>query len=380
VTRLARRAARPPRRALRRPRGRLRDGVVAWLLLAAAAGCESPANSAHPSSGPPAINVEIAPVVETGIRDTVALVGQLEAEESVVLKPETAAVVQEVFFEDGDRVRTGQVLLQMRDGEERAHLREAAARLTLAEDEYARTKQLAAKNTVSAAELDRATATAEAARARRDLAEVELDRMTIRAPFDGVLGAREVSPGDRVSKSTALVRIDAVDRLRLRFTVPELAVTAMRVGSPVVVSVAPFPGEDFAGQVYFVAPTLDPASRRLELKAWVANGDRRLRPGLFANIQLEVARRDNALVIPESALAYDADGVFVWRIGAGETAERVPVTIGIRETGRVEVVAGLAAGDRVVSAGTHKVGPGAVVRNVAPPPTAPPAAGGGAAQ
>jgi len=113
VTRLARRAARPPRRALRRPRGRLRDGVVAWLLLAAAAGCESPANSAHPSSGPPAINVEIAPVVETGIRDTVALVGQLEAEESVVLKPETAAVVQEVFFEDGDRVRTGQVLLQM---------------------------------------------------------------------------------------------------------------------------------------------------------------------------------------------------------------------------------------------------------------------------
>ena len=93
-----------------------------------------------------------------------------------------------------------------------------------------------------------------------------------------------------------------------------------------------------------------------------------------------MARRDDALVIPESALAYDADGVFVWRVGAGETAERVPVTIGIRETGRVEVVSGLAAGDRIVSAGTHKVGPGVVVRNVAPPPTAPAASGGGAAQ
>ena len=150
----------------------------------------------------------------------------------------------------------------------------------------------------------------------------------------------------------------------------------MRVGSPVWSSVAPFPDEHFAGQVYFVAPTLDPASRRLLLKAWVANRDRRLRPGLFANIQLEVARRDNALVVPESALAYDADGAFVWRVGAGETAERVPVTIGIRETGRVEVVSGLAAGDRIVSAGTHKVGPGAVVRNVAPPPTAPAASGG----
>jgi multidrug efflux pump subunit AcrA (membrane-fusion protein) len=241
VTRLARRAARPPRRALRRPRGRLRDGVVAWLLLAAAAGCESPANSAHPSSGPPAINVEIAPVVETGIRDTVALVGQLEAEESVVLKPETAAVVQEVFFEDGDRVRTGQVLLQMRDGEERAHLREAAARLTLAEDEYARTKQLAAKNTVSAAELDRANrhrrGGAGAARPGGGRARSDDDPGAVRRGAGRPRGVAR----DRVSKSTALVRIDAVDRLRLRFTVPELAVTAMRVGSPVVVSVAPFP-------------------------------------------------------------------------------------------------------------------------------------------
>jgi membrane fusion protein, multidrug efflux system len=356
--------------------------VVAWLLLVAVTGCESPAKSAHTASGPPPINVEIAPVEQRPISDTVALVGQLEPEESVVLKPEISAVVQEVFFEDGDRVKSGQVLLQMRDGEERAHLREAAAQLTLAEDEYSRTKQLAAKKTVSASELDRATATAEAARARRDLAEVELARMTIRAPFDGFLGAREVSPGDRVSKTTPLVRIDAVDRLRLRFTVPELALTAMRVGSTVGVSVAPFPGETFSGQVYFVAPTLDPTSRRLELKAWIANDDHRLRPGLFANIALEVARREDALVIPESALAYDADGAFVWRVGAGDTAERVPVTIGIREAGRVEVATGLAAGDRVVSAGTHKVAPGAVVHDVPPPPSTTPAvsAGDGAAQ
>jgi membrane fusion protein (multidrug efflux system) len=184
--------------------------------------------------------------------------------------------VQEVFFEDGDRVRTGQVPLQMRDGGRPSARSGGGADAT--EDEYARTT-LAAKTPVGGRARSRRTA--EAARARRDLAEVELDRMTIRAPFDGVLGAREVSPGDRVSKSTALIRIDAVDRLRLRFSVPELAVTAMRVGSPVVVSVAPFPGEHFAGQVYFVAPTLDPASRRLQLKG-VANGDRRLRPGLFA--------------------------------------------------------------------------------------------------
>ena len=360
---------------------RLCGSGVALLVLVSASACRSPGNSAPQAAGPPPVNVELAPVVQTAIRDTVDLVGQLEAEESVVLKAETSGVVAIVSFEDGDRVRAGQVLLQLRDGEERARLHEAAAQLTLAEDEYARTKALAEKKTVSAAELDRATANAEAARARRDLAQVELDRMTIRAPFDGSLGAREVSPGDRVSKTTALVRIDAVDRLRLMFTVPELAITAMRAGSPVAISVAAFPGERFAGQVYFIAPTLDAASRRLPLKAWVSNDDHRLRPGMFANIGLEVARRDDALVIPESALAYDADGAFVWRIGAGDTAQRVPVKIGIREAGRVEVTDGLAAGDRIVSAGTHKVAPGAVVHDVPPPATTPaPSGDGGAAE
>jgi membrane fusion protein (multidrug efflux system) len=355
-------------------------GLVAASVLLGLAGCESPASSAHTAAGPPPVSVELAPVQRTAIRDTVDLVGQLEAEESVVLKPETSGVVATVAFEDGDAVRAGQVLLQLRDGEQRARLHETEAELTLAEDEYRRTRALAEKQTVSAAELDRATATVEAARARRDLAQVELDRMTIRAPFDGLLGARQVSPGDRVSKTTALVRIDAVDRLRLLFTVPELAVTAMRLGSPVAVAVAAYPGETFPGQVYFVAPALDPASRRLPLKAWVGNGDHRLRPGMFANIRLEVARRDDALVIPESALAYDADGPFVWRIGDGDTAQRVPVRIGIREAGRVEVTDGLAAGDRIVAAGTHKVAPGAVVREVPPPPTLAAPAGAGAAQ
>lgn len=344
---------------------------VVPLLFALLAACGSPAKSAHSNGGPPPVNVEVATVEAASISEIVDLVGQFEAEESVVLKPEISGVVDEVFFLEGDRVPAGEPLFHLRDGEERARLRETTAELTLAEDEYKRTKALAEKQTVSASELDRATATAESARARRDLAEVALERMVIRAPFDGVLGARHVSPGDRVSKSTELVRIDALDRLRLLFSVPEIGVNAMRVGSPVAVAVAPYPDERFAGEVYFVAPTLDPTSRRLLLKAWVANADHRLRPGLFANITLEVARRDHTLVIPESALAYDADGPFVWRAGAGDAAERVPVRIGIRERGRVEVTAGLAAGDRIVAAGTHKVAPGAVLKAVAPAPPAP---------
>jgi membrane fusion protein (multidrug efflux system) len=331
------------------------------------AGCGTPAGSSpQQPSGPPPVAVEVVGVTRQTVADVVDLVGQLEAEESVLLKAETSGVIDGVEFQEGDEVAKGTVLYRLRDAEQRARLHEAEAQLTLAREDHARTKALAAQKTVSPSELDRATANLEAARARRDLAAVELERMTIRAPFDGVLGAREVSPGDRVNRDTVLVRIDAIDRLRLLFTVPEIAVNSMRAGSTVEIAVAPYPDRRFPGEVYFVAPTLDPTNRRLLLKAWVPNPAHMLRPGLFANIRLEVARREDALVVPESAVAYDADGVFVWRVTPAHTAERVPVELGIRQAGAVELLSGVAAGDRVVSAGTHKLAPGAVVREAAP--------------
>lgn len=358
---------------------------LAGVLLVALHACGEPASSTNHTAGPPPIAVEIAPVARAAITDVVALVGQLEPEESVVLTSEVTGVIESVNFEDGDRVREGDLLFQLRDALERARLREAAAELTLAEDEFRRTKALAERKTVSVAELDRATAALGAAQARRDLFQAEVERMRILAPFDGVLGARQVSPGDRVSDTTPLVRIDAIARLRLAFTVPEITVEAMQVGSPVTIAVAPFPSERFPGEVYFVAPALDPNTRRLLLKAWVPNPDHRLRPGLFANIDLVLAEHPDATVVPESAVAYDAEGAFVWRVSPTNTVERVPVALGIRQQGRVEITAGVTPGERIVVAGTHKVSPGAVVEAAPPVPELPAAThaaqgGGGAGQ
>jgi membrane fusion protein (multidrug efflux system) len=213
---------------------------------------------------------------------------------------------------------------------------------------------------------------------------VALDRTEIRAPFDGILGRRTVSPGDRVTperfgggEGTGLVQIDAVATLKLVFTVPEIAIAAVRPDMPLAISVAPFPGETFPGQVYFTAPALDPQNRRLVLKGRVPNPDRRLMPGMFANIRVEAAQHENALVVPASALVHEGDGVFVWRLDQAGAAERVAVSTGIRIDGRIEIVSGLRAGDRVVSAGTHKVSPGAPLRvaettDRAAPPTATP--------
>lgn len=357
--------------------------LVAGALLAASA-CGEPASSTGRRAGPPPMAVEIGSVERAAMRDVVALVGQLEAEESVVLTSEVSGVIESVAFSDGQRVRAGELLFQLRDAPERARLAEAEAELRLAEDEFRRTKALADKKTVSVAELDRATATLAAAQARRDLARAELDRLRIVAPFDGVLGARMVSPGDRVGDSTPLVRIDAIDRLRLAFTVPEIAIEAMQVGRPVSIAVAPFPGERFDGEVYFVAAAVDPNTRRLLLKAWVPNAEHRLRPGLFANIDLVIAEHPDATVVPEAAVAYDADGPFVWRVTPADTVERIPVTLGLRQEGRVEITAGLEPGTRIVTAGTHKVSPGAVVQAAAPvdapTDTTHATAGGGAGQ
>jgi membrane fusion protein (multidrug efflux system) len=192
-----------------------------------------------------------------------------------------------------------------------------------------------------------------------------MERTEIRAPFDGVLGARLVSPGDRVDRDTDLVPLASVDPLRLVFTLPEIALAIARPGTAVRAAVAPFPNESFAGKVYFVAPSLDPRTRRLLLKAWVANPEGRLRPGLFANIRVQIARHDDALTVPETAVAYDTHGPHVWRVGTDDHAERVPVGVGIREGGHVEIVTGdLAEHDRIVSAGTHKVFAGATIRAV----------------
>jgi len=352
---------------------RVPPSAAATLVAAALAGLALASCGDAPSTAKhdvPPVAVEMITVEPSSIHETIDLVGQLEADESVLLKPETRGVIATIEFREGQEVERGSLLIRLRDEEQQARLAEAVANLMLAEDDHQRAQALAKQRTLSPAELDAATSRMNAARARRDLAQVALDRTEIRAPFDGVLGARLVSPGDRVDDDTDLVRIDALSRLRLLFAVPEVGVALARVGLQLQIEVAAFRGQTFPGEVYFVAPSLDPANRRLLMKAFVPNESRRLRPGFFANIQLEMPRHDDAIVVPESAIAYDAAGPFVWRVGEDGIATHVPVKIGVRREGQVEITAGLAAGARIVSAGTHKVASGAAVRAVQAPDAA----------
>jgi len=140
-----------------------------------------------------------------------------------------------------------------------------------------------------------------------------------------------------------------------------------RPGIPIEFGVAPYPDREFTGEVYFVSPTLDPETRRLLVKAWVENAEHRLRPGLFTTVRAEVGRKEDALLVPEAAVALDREGAFVWRVTPEDRAERAPVDTGLRVEGRVEITSGLRPGDRVVAAGINKVSAGDRVRSSSPP-------------
>lgn len=344
--------------------------MIRPLLAAIAAatllgGCSKEGAKAPPAMPP--VFVETTVVNPGPIRDFAALVGQLEAEESVEIRPEMSGVVAEILFEEGAFVQAGTLLVWLRDDERKAELAAAEARERLAADTHRRFRQLAEEQVTSAWELERVSRELDVAHAEVESARVRLDRTRIRAPFSGKLGARKVSPGARVTDANPLVELHATERLRVVFSVPERYAPAARVAVPLEVAVAAYPDEWFAGEVYFVAPAVDPASRQRLLKGWVPNSLGRLWPGQFARIRTEIARHDQALVVPDSALAYDGQAAFVWRVGAERKAERVAVETGLRQEGWIEIRKGVNAGDEVVVAGTNKIFPGATLMTGPPP-------------
>jgi len=345
---------------------RARAAAVAAALAALAAGCGGGGADVADASDATPVTVEAARVEPESLRDVATFGGQLSAENSVKVKVETGGIVEAILFTEGQAAAQGDVLVQLRDDEQVARLREAEAMLRLARHVDSRTKELANREAVSEAQQDRVAADLAVAEARVDVARVAFERTRVRAPFDGVVGMRLVAPGDRVTNKDALVQIDAMDRLQVTFAIAEVGILFARVGAPVEVRVSPYPDEVFPGEVFFVSPSIEPATRRVIVKAWVPNAHRRLRPGLFANVDLEVGQREQALVVPESAVVFDREGTYVWKLDGENVPAKVPVQIGLRRNGRVEVTLGLQPGDTIVTTGTHKVMAGKKVALAAP--------------
>ena len=330
--------------------------------------------AAAPASGAGGGGAQAAPVVvEThtvqtrALADDVSAVGSLVSNESVVLRPEVSGRIEMIRFRDGETVRRGAVLVELDAAVERAELQQARANLTLAESNFRRTQDLFGRKFVSQSSLDDARAKLEVARAGLALAQARLARMQIRAPFDGVVGIRSVSPGDFVQDGDALINIEDIATLKLDFRLPELYLDRVRPGQALELSSDVLPGEIHTATVEAIDPLVDAQGRAVRLRASLVNPDMRLRPGVFARVRLILAERAAVPVVPEAALVpAPGNTQFVYRVEDGKV-QRVNVTTGQRRDAMVEVVDGLAPGAVVVTAGQLKLRDGAAVKVAAAP-------------
>ncbi len=335
------------------------DTVLVILASAAlASGCGRPVTKA---GGPPpdaALPAVVAEVAVEALEDRAPLIASLQARDAVDLIGEINARVETIGFAEGEVVAEGQVLFRLDERKLKARAEEADARFALARTLFERSRDLLASQTVSQQEYDQAEAEFKVAEASLALAREQLSDAVIRAPFDGVTGERRVSEGQLVSVGQVLGMLVRLDPLEAAFHVPERYVGQLRMGQQVAFTSVAYPDEAFEGKVFFIAPEVDAQSRTLLVKAEIPNGDHRLRPGMYGSLNLVFQVRADALTIPEAAVRFSGDHANVVVVNADSRAEFRNVTLGQRLPGRVEVVDGLAAGDRVVVEGHQKLGPG----------------------
>lgn len=311
----------------------------------------------------PAMPVEAAVIEPRLLEVDTQLVGSLLADEETLISSEVAGRLSGIHFTDGQPVKAGARLFTLDASIERAQLERARASAELAQTEFQRAEDLLSRNAGSANVRDAARATLRINQAEVQLAEERLAKMTLTAPFDGVLGIRRVSPGDYLTPGQALVVLLANNPMRVEFRIPEVLITDVAEGQDIEISVDALGGRKFSGKVITLAPQVEVSGRSLLVQAVLDNQEGILRPGMFTRVRLILDRVENALLVPEEALVPEGRSQFVFRLVDG-VAEKVQVTLGHRMRGQVQITEGINPGDVVVTAGQMKLRPGSAATPV----------------
>lgn len=332
------------------------------LGLAALTACNKGEAAGHGGPGgggemPPSA-VEVAVARSDTVVDAIDATGQVEAIQAIELRPEIEGRIVAIPATEGTEVEAGAPLVRIDDQELKAQVAKAEADRDLARQALARARDLLAQKASSAADLEKAEATARSTQAELDLLTLRLNRTTVRAPFAGVVGQRYVSLGDYVTTGTRLVSLQTVNPQRIAFTVPERFATRLRRGQRVEFRVASLPGQTFTGVVDFVDPVVQLPARTILIKAVVPNPRRQLSAGMFAEARLATDMRPRAVIVPEDALLPLQGAFFVW-VSKDNKATRRQVGIGVRTPGFVEVRSGVEAGEQVVVGGQERLFEGA---------------------
>ncbi len=320
--------------------------------------------------------VATAAVVVTDYRERIAASGSLRASLHTVIAAQVSGQVTQIVAEEGANVEAQRALLEIDPRHRkleldrmRAGLAQASASLHKERRQAERMRSLDRSSIASKARLDEAELALQIAesnlsaqQAQLELAQRALEHATVKAPFQGVVGQRRVNLGEFVQPGTPLVEVVSLDPIELVFHLAEVDSARVEVGQSVEIRVAPYPNEVYHATVDVVYPTIDVRSRTQRVKATVANSDGRLRPGLFARVDLGVADRQGVILVPEESVLHRSDGAVVFVLRDAMRVERRSVELGDYHRGSVEVRSGLSAGDVVVVRGHTALADGALVR------------------
>lgn len=314
--------------------------------------------------GRAALPVEVADARQSRISDDISAIGTLVSEKSVDIAPETSGRVIEIGFSDGQPVKQGDLLFRL-DGElVAAQIADAEAKLALAESTFNRNEALRKTRTVAQSVYDQSVTELALARSALNLARVQQDKLSVRAPFDGTLGFSAVSTGAYVTAGTTLVHLEKIERLKASFSVPELDFTRLRIGQNVTVTADAVPGETFAAQITALDPLVDVNGRAIKVLASLDNTALKLRPGMLIRVTIQGPSRD-AVTVPEAAIVPRGNDTIVF-VAEENTAMEAKVLTGKRADGAVEIIEGLRPGAKVVVAGNTRLSNGAPIQVVSP--------------
>lgn len=314
------------------------------------------------STGPEKIAVSQEPATSQGLQvnvieikpelleNSLNITGSLIPNEMVSLRPEVAGLVQEIKFKEGEFVKKGTPLIYLNDDELRAQFDRLEYTKKLFESQENRQKQLLAREAISQEEYDIALNQFNTNLADLRLIEAQLNKTVIRAPFDGVLGLREISVGGVISSADIITTIVNIDPIKIEFSIPERYANEIKVGAPIFFR-SNVSAEEAKGTVYAIEPNIDVTTRTLKLRAESPNADRRFLPGMFARVRLILNVEQDAMLVPSESIIPELSGYKVFVVSADNKAESRVVTIGKRTESTVQVLSGIKPGERVLTTG-----------------------------
>jgi membrane fusion protein (multidrug efflux system) len=311
----------------------------------------------------PPVPVVTAMVTSEPFTEKLEALGTTKANESVVVTPTVEERVVAIFVDDGEFVNKGQVLVKLDDSEAQYLLAEARAALKEQQQQFERMRRLAKTNATSRSQLDEEKGLLDIAEAKVSLLEARLQDYTLRAPFSGTLGIRQISTGAVVDTDTVITTLDDTTTIKLDFTVPEAYLGVLKNGMSVSARSLAYPDRMFNGMVTAISSRVDPETRTLTIRAKIPNPDRLLRPGMLLTVDL-VKNQSQSLIIPEEAVIQEKDKKFALVVTPDNTVEKKEIVTGRRNPGKLEVISGLNAGQQVIVQGLTRVRPGSSVNVV----------------